>query len=107
VELADLAGGNEVTAATAVDAEEKVVSYVEDQIRDGKLRAGTRLPSERVLASRLSITGASTTPSATVTSSARAERWSAISSRAGGRRSPTVDAYLTQAIEVDRQVRRR
>jgi len=44
-----------VTAAMPLDAEEKVIHYVEDQIRDGKLRLGGRLPGERALAARLGV----------------------------------------------------
>jgi GntR family transcriptional repressor for pyruvate dehydrogenase complex len=54
VELADL-GGGAVTAAAHLDAEEKVIHYVEDQIRDGKLRLGGRLPGERELAAHLGV----------------------------------------------------
>jgi GntR family transcriptional repressor for pyruvate dehydrogenase complex len=37
------------------DAEDKIVSHVEDLIRQGKLRPGTRLPAERDLAARLGV----------------------------------------------------
>jgi GntR family transcriptional repressor for pyruvate dehydrogenase complex len=37
------------------DAEDKIVSHVQDLIREGKLRPGTRLPAERDLAARLGV----------------------------------------------------
>ena len=40
---------------TTLDAEEKVIHYVEDQIRGGKLKLGGRLPGERTLAARLGV----------------------------------------------------
>jgi GntR family transcriptional repressor for pyruvate dehydrogenase complex len=56
--MAQTRRGSTATAPAQIgspDAEDKIVSHVQDLIRQGKLRPGTRLPAERDLAARLGV----------------------------------------------------